>query len=155
MKNKSCVNRVFSSCAQKKKQEESCIIVRCWINCFLKMHPKDFDWPVHSHCLKMCLKKRKENRLKKCFLDVNNYVYPVQFQDSVSRLTRKRYAFLQIRWIIHKCLTIGSGTKAIEQESAPVGIWKRCFIFLLGTKKTLNCCLCLVQEVLHTLMPFQ
>lgn len=43
------------------------------------MHPKDFDWPVHSYRLKMCLKKKKENRKKKCFLDVNNYVYPVQF----------------------------------------------------------------------------
>lgn len=69
--------------------------------------------------------------------------------------SRKRDAFLQITRIIHKCLTIDVKPRQSCQESPPTGIWKRCFIFLLGVSKKKSketCCLCLVQEV--TLIPF-
>ena len=61
----------------------------------------------------------------------------------MSRVTRKRYAFLQIRWILHKCLTIEVEQRQSRQECPPAGIWKRCFIFLLWTKnKTVAFVLC-------------
>lgn len=71
----------------------------------------------------------------------------VLFLSSVWKVSRKCHAFLQIRRIIHKCLTIEVEQRQSRRGSSPAGIWKRCFIFLLGTN---NCCLRLVQEVLHT-----
>lgn len=115
------------SIEKRERAAESCVVVRCWIYCFL--HPKDSDWPV---CITWeCAKKNKNKRVFKLLSEI--LLHPVQFKGS--RLKRKRFAFLQIRRFIHKCLTIEVEQRQSRRESTPASIRKRRFIFLLETKK--------------------
>lgn len=60
-------------------------------------------------------------------------LHPVQYNGS--RLTGKRFAFLQIRRFIHKCLTIEVEQRQSWRESIPAGIWKKAFHFSTRNKK--------------------
>lgn len=127
----SCVDRIRRILKKKcrKGNAESCII-DVGLIVFCKHIPK--IRLASLHCLRMFLQKKKDS-----FNFMLAVIFPVQCKGSVLRLTRKRYAFLQIRWFIHKCLTIEVEQRQLRRDSTLAGIWKRCFIFLLGTKKLL------------------
>lgn len=123
---------------------KSCINVRCWINCYYQTPPKEFDWPATSP---------ETDRNKKTLgtsCEQLSYV-PCSV---LGFLTRKRFAFLHIRWFIHKCLTIEVERRQWRREARlPLAFGKGVPFFYSEQKQ--KSCLCLVQEVLHTLMSFQ